>query len=66
MYCSVCFEEKAGVKEKQKRDWFVISVTAQAAVGFLGLWFTAYFLGKVLLEIPSNFHEGSIWEKFMP
>lgn len=66
MYCAVCFQEKAGTKEAKKRDWFIVSVTAQLAVGFLGLWFTAYFLGKVLLEIPSSFHEGTIWEKFVP
>lgn len=66
MYCSACLLEKTGVKAVKKRDWFLLSVTGQCLLGLLGLWFTTYFLGRALLELPSNFHEGTIWEKFMP
>ena len=31
--------------------------------GRLGLlWFAAWVLGRVLLSIPSEFHEGTTWE----
>ena len=66
MYCAACLKEKTGTRVKQPRDWFVLSVAGQAAFGFLGLWFTAYFLGRVLLELPSSFHEGSVWLKLIP
>ena len=66
MYCTACHQEKMGAQVKPKRDWFVLSVAVQAALGFFGLWFTAYMLGRVLLEIPSDFHEGTVWLKYMP
>ncbi len=64
MFCAGCFKTKTQTTVKPKRDWFVLSVTAQFVVGLLGLWLTAYFLGRVLLELPSSFHEGTVWEKF--
>ncbi|MDB6139628.1 MAG: rhomboid family protein [Verrucomicrobiaceae bacterium] len=66
MFCAACYKEKTGIVARPAADWFVFSVAGQAVLGLLGLWFTAYFLGKVLLELPSSFHEGTVWLKFMP
>ncbi len=66
MYCSACLVAKTSVKAAKKRDWFILSVAGQLVLGLLGLWFTTYFLGRALLELPSNFHEGTIWMKFLP
>lgn len=66
MYCAGCFRELTAPKAKPQRDWFALSVVAHALVGLLGLWFTAYFFGRVLMELPSDFHEGTVWEKLMP
>ena len=63
MMCASCFRAKTEKKHKPKRDWFVISIIAQCLFGLLGLWLTAYFLGRVLLDIPSQYHEGTVWEK---
>jgi hypothetical protein len=63
MMCADCFKLSTAVKERPKRDWFVLSFAAQALLGLLGLWFTTYFLGRVLLELPTSFHEGTVWEK---
>src|SRR3569623_834686 len=66
MYCASCFKEKTGVKEKRKRDWFLLSTATQFGLGLLGLWLTAYFMGRLLVELPSSFHEGTVWQKFVP
>ena len=66
MFCASCYKAQTGVRAKATRDWFIVSVAGQAVLGLLGLWFTAYFLGKVLLELPSNYHEGTVWQKYMP
>ena len=66
MYCATCLREKTGAQAKPKRDWFVFSVACQGLLGLLGLWFTTYFLGRALLELPTNFHEGTVWMKFIP
>ncbi len=62
MFCAPCYRSATGPKEGRKRDWFVLSVGVQAFLGLMGIWFTAYFLGRVLLELPSAFHEGTVWE----
>jgi hypothetical protein len=33
----------------------------QVVVGLSGLWLIFYFLGEVLLTLPSSFHEGTVW-----
>lgn len=66
MFCASCLREKTAVKEATKRDYFVLSVAAQAALGLMALWFTTYFFGRALLELPSSFHEGTLWEKLIP
>jgi hypothetical protein len=66
MMCAACFKEKTAVKEVKARDWFVLAIAGQAVLGLLGVWFVSYFIGRVLLEIPTDFHEGTVWEKIMP
>lgn len=31
------------------------------ALTFLLLWYGFYLLGRILLQIPARFHEGSYW-----
>jgi len=66
MFCASCYSEQTTSREKPRRDWFIVSIAGQTVFGLLGLWFTAYFLGKILLELPSNFHEGTVWQNFIP
>lgn len=64
MVCSACYKSKTEIKEKVPRDWFVLFAVLQTTLGFAALWVTVWFLGRVLLSIPSSFHEGTVWEKF--
>jgi len=29
------------------------------------VWFVAYFMGRVLLQMPDTFHEGTAWERMI-
>ena len=64
MFCASCYREVSVTKVKSKRDWFVLSVAMQLILGVLGLWFTAYLVGRTLFDLPSDFHQGTVWEKF--
>jgi hypothetical protein len=42
----------------------VIGSLLASAAGFLFLWMSFFYLGKLLLAIPSSFHEGTLWRSF--
>jgi hypothetical protein len=64
MVCGACYRQKAGLKEKPPRDLAWITVSAQIVIGVALLWLGAWVLGRVLLSIPSEFHEGTTWQRF--
>jgi hypothetical protein len=65
MFCSGCLSAKTEVKAKAKRDWFLVGAAVQLALGLVLLWLGCYGLGKFLLSVPSEYHEGSVWESVM-
>lgn len=64
MVCSTCYRSKTEIKAKVPRDWFVLFAVMQSTVGFALIWFTVWFMGRILLSIPARFHEGTVWERF--
>lgn len=64
MVCGPCHRAKTQVTERAPRDWFVLSAAVQAAAGLGLLWLTAWLLGRVLVSVPTQFHEGTLWETF--
>src|SRR4051812_27624082 len=63
MMCSSCHEKKTAVQVTRKWDWFVFTTSAQVLAGLALLWFSTWLLGRILVSIPSAFHEGATWEK---
>ena len=63
MYCAACFQQKAGKPQVKKRDWFLLNASLQLLLGLLVLWVGAYLLGKLLVSVPADFHEGNVWER---
>jgi hypothetical protein len=64
MVCSACHLEKSKVAEKPPRDWAIVTASLQFVIGLAVLWLSVWMLGRVLLSIPSEFHEGTTWERF--
>jgi hypothetical protein len=63
MVCGKCHREKAQAKAKPRRDWFLVTTLVQGAVGLAALWFTTWLLGRLLVSIPSEVHEGALWQR---
>jgi hypothetical protein len=63
MVCSACHREKTKAGDKKKRDWFLITTVLQASAGLAALWLTAWLLGRLLVSIPSEVHEGEFWNR---
>lgn len=61
MVCVSCYRQKTAVKETAKRDWYLLTSGAQFVLGLGLVWFTTWFLGRMLLNLPAEVHEGSIW-----
>lgn len=36
--------------------------TVQFLLGVLVLWLSFYYIGQILLSLPSSFHEGTVWQ----
>lgn len=65
MLCARCLRETAAAqKPKTSRRSLLapISLATQLVLGLILLWLSFYLMGRLLIAIPANFHEGSLWE----
>jgi hypothetical protein len=61
LICSDCLLKLSGkAATKPHRFRWLLRGTG-AAAGFFVLWLSFYYLGQLLLSIPSEFHEGTLW-----
>lgn len=64
MLCAHCLRDATAEATKPKRQRSLLSsllVLGPLALGAMLLWIGFYLLGRLLLAIPSEFHEGNIW-----
>lgn len=63
--CAACLAERTTQRESRFAVWRRLLGWAlrpvQIGVGFLFAWLCFYYLGSLLIRIPSAFHEGTIW-----
>lgn len=62
--CSSCLREIAGAgpaRSKGRRLSWVLPVL-QGICSLLVAWLVFYSVGRLLLRIPSSFHEGTLWK----
>ena len=60
--CTTCLKRQT---KQVKRDGFGIGPLIRAAAGLAGTvlcWLCFFWVGRILLAIPSKFHEGSLWQ----
>lgn len=61
--CSACLQRlSAKAPERPRRRLGPLLVPGQLLFGVLCAWAFFYFLGRILVTIPSSFHEGTVWE----
>ncbi len=61
--CAACLRKMLRSPEAERRPlsaWFVR--TAAFCLGLLTSWSAFYLVGKILLSIPTSFHNGTLWE----
>ena len=62
MLCSGCLAQLASGRGQGAGRWQArLAVWAQGIGGFLLIWYLFYLVGRMLLAIPHEFHEGTIW-----
>lgn len=66
MVCANCLAASAVEAPAPRRRWpTAFTALLQAAAGFVVLWFLFYGTGRLLLAMPSSFHEGTVWEELV-
>lgn len=62
--CAGCLKKLTQPKAQTKFGsvtWRLLVHSLQVACGVFLIWVFFYFCGKALLAIPSQFHDGSLW-----
>ncbi len=61
--CASCLRKLQAPEDTKKRPLRLLFRTIQLLCSVLLLWLFFYYMGEVLLLIPTTFHEGTFWEK---
>lgn len=69
--CAQCLDRARSAGEPERTDsatgrasgrqWLLIAV--QALMGLVLCWALYYSLGRLLMAIPANFHDGTLWQE---
>ncbi len=62
--CTRCLEMTLDTGRKSSALRTIFSA-ARVVFGVIVLWLAFYYLGQILLSIPMEFHEGTIWSDWM-
>lgn len=61
--CAACLEAIMGNLAKRKTRARGAGLAVRIMIGFLFLWFVFFYIGRLLLLLPTSFHEGSLWRE---
>jgi len=59
--CSACLARRLA-KTERKRYRGILRIFP-LAIGVVAAWLFFYWIGELLLLLPSSFHEGTFWQK---
>ena len=60
--CSSCLRKLTATVEKKRRSFAPAWRTAAATTGVLIAWIFFFLVGRMLVNIPTKFHEGTVWQ----
>ena len=61
--CSSCLKKLTKKTETQRRSLAPVGRVLVAFGGLLVAWIFFFIIGRMLVNIPTSFHEGTVWEK---
>lgn len=60
--CALCLGQPRTVLARESLPWLWFRRASLCLLGLLAAWVFFYLLGEVLLAIPAEVHEGTIWQ----
>lgn len=65
LLCSSCLARIAARSERRRERLAALRRAGAATFGTLALWLVFYAIGALLLRIPPDFHDGTVWKKMV-
>ena len=62
MICTACLKRIARVPLVKRPVFLRALRISQMTLGFVIAWFFFFAAGRMLLKIPTTFHEGALWQ----
>ena len=59
--CSACLNTLQTPRKKERHWRAAASLVGHCAVAFVIVWAAFYYVGQLLLMLPSAFHDGALW-----
>ena len=63
LLCAPCLAKATTAGERRHERLAGVRRAAGTTAGMLLLWLALYGLGELLLKIPPDFHDGTVWQK---
>lgn len=60
--CADCLRRLSQAPAKVRRRWVALPRLLKGAAGLVLAWYFFYQVGKILLRIPTTFHDGTLWQ----
>ena len=60
--CTACLGKLVAPAARAPRSFESIFLVGQSLLAVAIIWFFFFLIGRVLVAIPSNFHDGKIWQ----
>jgi hypothetical protein len=60
--CAACLKKLARLPLHQRPAFAGLIRAAQCLCGFVAAWFFFHLVAEALLKLPTDFHEGTLWE----
>ncbi|MEQ2006584.1 MAG: rhomboid family protein [Limisphaerales bacterium] len=60
--CATCLRKESGASLDRKFSVAVIGRALAVTAGFILGWLCIYSAGQLLVSLPADFHEGTIWK----
>ena len=63
--CSSCLRKLTATVEKKRGNFAPVWRVSAAIIGLLVAWVFFFLIGRMLVNIPTKFHEGTVWRSEM-
>jgi hypothetical protein len=60
--CTACLKQAVPAGPAVRRSLATVTHTAGLALSLLTGWLVFYWIGRILLAIPNDFHDGTLWD----